>query len=209
MMFDRAVTLRPRGACVAVALVVAAACGGDPGRDVVPMAPPLDATTPATQPDQTILPLDQVRKSQAGAVSQRVANTEITVTYSRPVARGRELFGALVPYGAIWNPGADQATAVSFSRDVTVNGRALAAGKYSLWAIPGATQWTMIFHSAGDVFHTPYPGEAGDVLRLDVPIEAVGYTEVMTFSFPLVEGKGATLALDWGVVRVPLVITVP
>jgi hypothetical protein len=67
----------------------------------------------------------------------------------------------------------------------------------------------VIFHRAADVFHTPYPGEAGDALRLDVPIEVVSHTEVMTLSFPLVEGKTATLALDWGTVRVPLTIIVP
>ena len=62
-----------------------------------------------------IIPLDEVSKSQAAAVSQRIANTEITLTYSRPVARGRELFGALVPYGEVWNPGADQATAIALT----------------------------------------------------------------------------------------------
>lgn len=185
-----------------------AACGSDPGRDVVPMPPPLNSDAPATDSELPILALEDVRKSQAGAVSQRVANTEITVTYSRPVARGRTLFGTLVPYDVVWNPGADQATAIAFSRDVMVNGHRLAAGKYSLWAIPGPAHWTIIFHSAADVFHTPYPGEAGDVVRLDVPIEPVTHTEVMTFSFPHVEGKMATLALDWGTVRVPLSITV-
>jgi hypothetical protein len=101
------------------------------------MADPLGGDTPAAAPATEIIPLEEVRKSQAAAVSQRVANTEITLTYSRPVARGRELFGSLVPFGQVWNPGADQATAISFTRDVHVNDQSMAAGKYSVWAIPG------------------------------------------------------------------------
>lgn len=173
------------------------------------MSAAIEASPATAEQDLAILPLDEVRKSQAGAVSQRVANTEISITYSRPVARGRDIYGALVPYGVVWNPGADRATAIRVSRDVTINGQPLAAGAYSLWATPGPERWTVIFHSAADVFHTPYPGEAGDVLRLNVPIEAVSHTEVMTFSFPLVEGKTAKLALDWGTVRLPLTIVVP
>jgi hypothetical protein len=167
------------------------------------------ASVPAGPAATEIIPLDEVRKSQAAAVSQRVANTEITVTYSRPVARGRELFGGIVPYGVVWNPGADQATAVAFSRDVTVNGAALAAGKYSLWSIPGADVWTMIFSRAADVYHTPYPGESEDVLRLDIVPQPASHSEVMTFDFPTVEGKEAVLRLHWGNTSVPMVIVVP
>jgi hypothetical protein len=156
-----------------------------------------------------ILPLDQVPRSQPGAVAQRVATTDITVTYSRPVARGRELFGALVPYGTPWNPGANDATAIRFSRDVQVNGRPLAAGPYSLWVIPRAGVWTVIFSRAADVFHTPYPGESHDALRLDVTPVAGSHVEVLTFGFPHVDGKRATLQLSWGTVAIPLEIDVP
>src|SRR5262249_4709747 len=88
------------------------ACQRDPGRDVKPMPNPMESGTTRIGADAEIIPLDRVGKSQAAAVSQRIANTEITVTYSRPVARGRDLFGALVPYDQVWNPGADQATAI-------------------------------------------------------------------------------------------------
>jgi hypothetical protein len=193
---------------VLVVVVLAAACNADPGRDAQPMAPPLSASSPSEAPT-AIIPLADVRKSQAAAVSQRVANTEITVTYSRPVARGRELFGALVPYGQVWNPGADQATAVIVSRDVTVSGRPLAAGKYSLWSIPGVERWTMIFSRAADVYHTPYPGEGQDALRLEIAPEAAPHADVLTFDFPAVEGKDAVLTLHWGSTAVPMAITVP
>jgi hypothetical protein len=190
------------------ALLLVSACERDPGRDVVPMRDPLRAESAAAPPTE-IIPLEKVSKSQAAAVSQRIANTEITITYSRPVARGRELFGALVPFDQVWNPGADQATAIAFTRDVHINDQPLAAGKYSLWAIPRRDNWTLIFSRAGDVYHTPYPGEAQDALRLDVRPETGPHMEALSFYFPAVEGKEATLRLHWGDVMVPIAIRVP
>lgn len=184
-----------------------AACGRDPGRDVKPMANPM--STPATSPESSrIIPLEKVSKSQAAAVSQRIANTEITITYSRPVARGRELFGALIPFEQVWNPGADQATAIAITRDVTINERSLPAGKYSVWAIPGREQWTMIFRRAADVYHTPYPGEAQDALRVEARPEQGAHMEALSFYFPIVEGKDAVLRLHWGTTIAPLSIRV-
>lgn len=193
---------------VCVAAAASLGCQRDAGRDVRPMAPPITAAPPPAA-DTAIQPLDRVRKSQAAGVSQRVANTEITVTYSRPVARGRELFGGIVPYGVVWNPGADQATAIAFSRDVRVNDQALPAGKYSVWVIPRVDRWTVILSRAADVYHTPYPGEAQDALRLDIPPQQGRQTEVLTFEFSRVEGKDAVLDLRWGTVVVPITIVVP
>lgn len=192
-----------------VAFVVLPGCGRDAGRDVKPMADPLAGrgTPPAARLED--IPLEKVRKSQAAAVSQRIANTEITITYSRPVARGRELFGKLVPYDDVWNPGADQATAIALSRDVHVNDHPVRAGKYSLWAIPRPGTWTLIFSTAADVYHTPYPGETHDALRLDVAPERGPHMEALMFYFPLVEGKDAVLRLHWGELIVPLSIRVP
>jgi hypothetical protein len=194
----------------AVALsVLLTACQRDPGRDVRPMSDPLKTDVTPAVASTEIIPLEEVRKSQAAAVSQRVANTEITVTYSRPVARGRALFGALVPYDQVWNPGADQATAIAFTRDVRVNDHPLPGGKYSLWAIPRADTWTIILSKAADVYHTPYPGEAQDALRFDIAPEKGSHMEALTFYFPIVEGKDASLRLHWGEVMVPLSIRVP
>lgn len=190
------------------ALVLLAACSRDPGRDVRPMPNPLSSGVPAAV-DSEILPLDQVRKSQAAAVSQRVANTEITLTYSRPLARGRALFGELVPYDVVWNPGADQATAIAITRDVQVNGRPLPAGKYSLWMIPRSDRWTVIFSRAAEVYHTPYPGEDDDALRMEVTPQRGPYMEALSFYFPLVDGKNTTLRFHWGDTIVPLDVQVP
>jgi len=190
------------------AILLLPACQRDPGRDVEPLADPLHRPDSASAP-RDIIPIEQVRKSQAAAVSQRIANAEVTITYSRPVARGRELFGALVPYEQVWNPGADQATAIAFTRDVHVNDQPLTAGKYSMWAIPRAGAWTVIFSNAADVYHTPYPGEAHDALRLNVEPEVGPHMEALMFYFPLVEGKDALLRLHWGRLVVPLSIRVP
>jgi hypothetical protein len=189
-------------------MVVLAACERDPGRDVVPMNDPLRSDTATASPTE-IIPFEKVSKSQAAAVSQRIANTEITMTYSRPVARGRALFGALVPYDQVWNPGADQATAIAFTRDVHVNDQPLNAGKYSVWAIPRADEWTVIFSKAADVYHTPYPGEGQDALRFNVRPESGPHMETLTFYFPVVEGKDAILRLHWGEVIVPISVRVP
>lgn len=155
------------------------------------------------------IPLEDVRRSQQALVMQRVANTDFTISYSRPVARGREIFGALVPWDRVWHPGADQATAITITRDVTIEHQPLAAGKYSLWTMPTATSWTIIFSRASDVFHTPYPGDAHDVLRLTVTPETTPHTEVLTWDFPLVEGKSTTLRLRWGTTSVAMGIEVP
>ena len=159
--------------------------------------------------DLPIIPLDDVLKSQSGSVFQRVANTDIEVVYDRPVARGRELFGGIVAYDEVWNPGANDATAVSFSRDVTINGEPLSAGKYSIWAIPRAGDWTLIFSRAADVYHTPYPGEDQDALRLTIGPQRGDHVETLTFYFPMVEGKETELRLHWGETVVPMTISVP
>lgn len=189
---------------VLVLVVSVAGCQRDPGRDVKPMA-----RTVATSGPAEIIPLDNVSKSQAAIVGQRIANTELTITYSRPVARGRALFGGIVPFDQVWNPGADQATAIAFTRDVDVDGHRLTAGKYSIWMIPRQTSWTVIFSRAADVYHTPYPGEAKDAVRFEVEPKAGPHTEVLTFDFDKVEGKDAELAMRWGTVVVPLSIRVP
>lgn len=150
----------------------------------------------------------EIKKSQGGSVSQTIADTEITIVYNRPVARGRTLFGpdGIVKYGEPWNPGADQATAIELSRSVTVNGRELAAGKYSVWAIPGAGEWTIIFSTAADVFHTPYPGEEKDALRITVTPQKGEHMETLAFYFPVVDGRDALLRLHWGETVIPIEI---
>ena len=156
-----------------------------------------------------IMALEDVKPSQSGLVWQEVANTQIKVTYDRPVARGRDLFGGIVPFGEIWNPGANDATAISLTRDVTINGNPLPAGKYSLWAIPDPNRWTLILNRQADVYHTPYPGEEDDALRFMASPRRGAHMETLAFYFAAVEQKDAELRLHWGETYVPFNITVP
>lgn len=150
----------------------------------------------------------KIKPSQHGTVSQRVADTTITLEYNRPVARGRELFGALVPYGKIWCPGADDATTIELSAAVKIDGHELAAGKYSVWTLPNEGKWTVIFNRRAATWHTKYP-EGQDALRLDVTPRAGAHMETLAFYFPMVDGKKAELVLHWGTTVVPLLIEVP
>ena len=148
------------------------------------------------------------RPSQHGSVSQQIAHTTITIEYNRPVARGRTLFGSLVPYGRVWCPGADTCTTIQLSSDVKVNGETLAHGTYSMWAEPQPDRWTMIFNSAQPVFHTRYPADK-DVLRVQVTPRQGSHMETLAFYFPVVVGNHAELVLHWGTTVVPLSIDVP
>jgi len=148
------------------------------------------------------------KPSQRGTVSQRINDTTVTIDYSRPVARGRELFGKLVPYGRVWCPGADDATTLDVTTDVTLDGRALPKGKYSLWAEPNADKWTMIVNKVPNVFHTRYPS-GQDLFRFEVTPRAGPHMETLAFYFPVVDGRKAELVFHWGTVVVPMALEVP
>ncbi|MGZ3330873.1 MAG: DUF2911 domain-containing protein [Gemmatimonadaceae bacterium] len=148
--------------------------------------------------------------SQRGSVTQMVAYTNISVVYGRPVARGRALFGALVPWDSVWHPGADSATRLTLSRDVLIEGKPLRAGEYTLWLIPRASgPWTVIFSRAAHVFHKPYPGARFDVLRVDVTPEPVSQMESFAIYFPMVLKDEAVMRLHWGTTAVPIHIKAP
>jgi hypothetical protein len=147
----------------------------------------------------------QVYASEHGVVAQTVNGTTITVDYYRPKARGRELFGKVVPWGRIWTPGANWATTLEVDRDVTLEGQPLPKGKYSVWAIPQAAEWTLVLHRTARLFHTRPPGAEGEQLRVTVrPAQAAAPVEMLTFSFPEVSRDAAELHLQWGTVDVPL-----
>ena len=166
-----------------VALALACACGG----------PSMSRAQPPAA------------RSQLATVSQQIAATRIEVLYRRPVARGRELFGALVPWGRIWTPSADSAARITISSSITVNGAPLAAGTYGVWAIPDSVSWTIVFNASAAAFHKSYP-EGHDVLRVRATPQRGDHIESLMFSFPLVDGDSAVMALRWGTTIVPLTI---
>ncbi len=146
--------------------------------------------------------------SQRGIVSQRVAFTDIAIEYGRPTARGRALFGALVPWDSVWHPGADLATQISVSRDITLEGQPLAKGTYTAWLIPRATgAWTFILSRKIRIQHTPYPGADSDALRVDVTPDQASRLETLTWLFPEVLRDEAILRFQWGTAGIDLHIT--
>ncbi len=143
--------------------------------------------------------------SQRGTVTQRVAFTEFRIEYGRPTARGRALFGALVPWDSVWHPGADRATELSISRDITLEGQAVKKGVYTTWLIPRAERaWTFILNRKTNIQHTPYPGASSEALRVDVVPDANSHTETFSWLFPMVLRDEAILRLQWGTTGISL-----
>ena len=150
------------------------------------------------------VPSGAKRKSQPALVVQRIGAAKVTVTYNRPSARGRRLFGGIVPWDSVWDPGADEATRIETSRDLLVEGRPLPRGAYSLWAVPDSAEWTVIFSRAADVYHTPYLGAERDALRLPVRPLRGPHVETLAFYFPVATADSAVLHFHWGETVVPL-----
>ena len=144
-----------------------------------------------------------VPKSQLGTVSQLISGTRVEVLYRRPVARGRALFGALVPWGRIWTPSADSAARLTISAPIEINGSTLAAGSYSIWTIPDSMSWTIIFNRTAAAFHLRYPS-GQDVLRVTAVPAKGEHVETLMWEFPVVDADSAILQLRWGTTVVPL-----
>jgi len=148
--------------------------------------------------------------SQRGSVTQHVAHTTVAIEYGRPVARGRALFGQLVPWDSVWHPGADSATRIAFDHPVRLEGQEVKAGEYSVWLIPHERQpWTVILSRAAHTFHKPYPGAARDAYRFDVTPETGAHMESLAFYFPSVVRADAVLRIHWGETIVPIRVTAP
>ena len=126
------------------------------------------------------------RPSPKASVMQTIGLTEMTITYSRPGVKGRQIFGALVPYGTVWRTGANEATTISFSDDVTINGQPLAKGTYSLHTIPGKDQWTIIFNKVAEQWGSFKYDQAQDALRVTARPEKSSFQELMEFDVPQV-----------------------
>lgn len=134
--------------------------------------------------------------SPAETVSFDKNGLKVDITYSRPSMKGRQIFGALVPYGQVWRTGANEATLFSVGRDVTVAGQSLKAGKYTLWTIPNEGKWTIIINKETGQWGTNY-NEKEDVVKVDVPS---GKTDevIEQFTIQLKEAAGGSdLSLAW------------
>jgi hypothetical protein len=126
------------------------------------------------------------------------------VEYSRPVARGRSLFGEVVPWNIVWTPGANWATTLEADKDVRLNGVRVPAGKYSVWMIPRPGRWTLTLNPDAEIFHFVKPDSAADQIHIAVDPEQAHHVEMLTWSFPMVRGDAAVLAMQWGTTSVPV-----
>ena len=158
----------------------------------------------------TVAEAQAPRRSQRQEIVQMVGETRIEAMYIRPVARGREIWGSLVPYGRVWTPSADSVMRLTFNTDVQVAGQTLPAGSYGIWAIPDSARWTVIFSKRAVAFHTSgnYQ-ESNDALRVTATVDTVPHVETLTLSFPVVDGKKAVMQIQWGTRAVTLPIEVP
>ena len=155
------------------------------------------------------VPSGAKRKSQPALLVQRMGAGRISVRYNRPAARGRALFGGIVPWDSVWCPGADEATRLNLSEDVEIAHRTrLPAGAYSLWMIPRASgEWTLIFSDKARTYHVPYPGAEHDRLRIPVRVARGPYTESLQYTFPVATPDSAVLQLAWGDVAISIPLT--
>lgn len=125
----------------------------------------------------------------------------ITVDYSSPRAKGRKIFGGLVPYGEVWRAGANEATTFVTTTDVMVGGSHVPAGNYTIFAIPNKDKWTLIISKKTGEWGIPYPGAADDLARVDMKVSATpSPVENFTIAFDKA-GAGCTLRMEWETTR--------
>ncbi|MGF1923146.1 MAG: DUF2911 domain-containing protein [Bacteroidia bacterium] len=123
---------------------------------------------------------------------------KITVVYSRPNMKGRKIFGALEPYGKVWRTGANSATLIKFTEDVTVEGKNIPAGEYGLFTIPNKTEWTVILSKTSKTWGAYTYSEADDFARFTVkPMKIKQALETFTIQFADVKPTSAQLHLMW------------
>lgn len=138
--------------------------------------------------------------SPSSKVEQKVGLTDVTIEYSRPGMKDREIFGSLVPFGKMWRTGANASTKVSFSDDVKVGGVELKKGKYALYTIPGENEWTIVFYNKTGYWGTPgkeYTMEE-DAARFTVKPQTLPMTiETMLFDINNIKSNTADINLMW------------
>ena len=146
--------------------------------------------------------------SQRAVTTQRIGITDITITYSRPLAGGRKLWGSEIAYGKPWRVGANENTTISFSDDVSVEGKPLAAGTYGLHMIPTADQWTVIFSKNSTSWGSFSYDEKEDALRAMVKPHEADMQEALLFTFDDLKSDSADATLRWAKLAVPFHIGV-
>jgi hypothetical protein len=132
-------------------------------------------------------------KAKAGDLTKPL----IKVVYSRPQKKGRDIFGVLEQYGSVWRFGANESTEIRFFEKVSIGGKKIKAGTYSIFAIPNKDIWTIIINTQTDRWGAFTYDQSKDVVRLNVPAKTLAKTiEYFSITFTPLE-KGATLIAAW------------
>ncbi|MCJ8167257.1 DUF2911 domain-containing protein [Pontibacter sp. E15-1] len=147
--------------------------------------------------------------SPSQKVEQVVGLSTVSLDYSRPAVKGREVFGGIVPYGKMWRTGANASTKIKFSEDVTIEGNKIPAGEYALYTIPGKDEWTVIIHK-----NTKHWGDGGtdykqteDQARFTVkPQQNPRKVESFTINFTNVKADASDVEILWDNVIVPFTV---
>lgn len=136
--------------------------------------------------------------SPKATLQQRIGLTDITIEYSRPSAKGRKVFGDLVPYGEVWRTGANKATAITIKGDVLLNDQPLQAGSYSLFTIPHeGGSWEVILNKNTELWGAYDRKPEEDVLRMKVPSKECATTETFTMEFANLGQDVVDLVIRW------------
>ena len=153
----------------------------------------------------------QVRASEIGTMSQIIDGTKISMEYSRPRVRGRDpLFGSrVVRWDEVWTPGANWATTLEVSKDVTLGGQRVPKGKYSVWIVVRESgNWTTVLDPDVRRYHMEPPDSSAKQVRIPVRPTQGPFTEVLTWSVPEMSASGGKLALNWGTTVVAMDVVV-
>jgi Protein of unknown function (DUF2911) len=131
----------------------------------------------------------------------------VTIAYSSPRAKGRKIFGGLVPYGEVWRTGANEATTFVTTADVNVGGKDVSAGNYTIFTVPNADKWTLIINKKTGEWGIPYKYESDELARVDMKVSKLpSPVEDFTISYTK-SGNACVMNLDWETTRASVAIS--
>lgn len=138
-------------------------------------------------------------------IEQMIGLTNVTVAYSRPSMKGRDIMGELVPYDKLWRTGANRATKISFSEPMSIGGNQLEAGDYALFTIPGKKEWTIIISNNADQNGSAEYDQSEDAVRFTVSSQKTKATyETFTIMFSDLENNSAMMNILWENIKVQI-----
>lgn len=144
--------------------------------------------------------------SPAAKAALTIGVTDVEIVYHRPGVKGRQIWGGLVPWNQVWRLGANEATTISFSTPVQVEGHDVPAGTYGLFAIPGQDKWTLILNKQPKQWGAYFYKQEEDLLRFEVKPQTGPATEWMAFTMTPAGPDSAVIEMTWDTLRVPFTV---